>query len=61
MQSDKSREYPESGFPELRFLNGFTGNIDRQIDIYIYIGRGIDACSSETVEAIDAEPKITEA
>jgi len=57
MQSDMSREYPESGFPELRFLNGFTGNIDRYIDIC----RGIDAVFREFVEAIDAEPKITEA
>ena len=55
MQSNNFREYWESGFLELAFLDRFTGNID--IDIYVY--RGIDAFSSEFVEAIDAEPKIT--
>ena len=55
MQSNNFREYWESGFLELAFLDRFTGNID----IYTYIYRGIDALSTEFVEAIDAEPKIT--
>ena len=56
LPSKKFKEYRESGFLELAFLDGFTGNID--IYIYIYTYRGIDACSNETVEAIDAERKM---
>ena len=56
MQSNNFREYWESGFLELAFLDRFTGNID--IDIYVY--RGIDAFSNDFVKFIDAEPKMTE-
>ena len=56
MQSNNFREYWESGFLELAFLDRFTGNID--IDIYVY--RGIDAFSNDFVKFTDAEPKMTE-
>ena len=56
MQSHNFWEFWESGFLELAFLNRFTGNID----IYIYIERGIDAFSNNSVRTIDAEPKMTE-
>ena len=56
LPSKKFKEYQESGFLELAFLDRFTGNID----IYTYIYRGIDALSNDFVETIDGEPKLTE-
>ena len=60
MQSNNFREYWESGFLELAFLDRFTGNIDIDIYIYRYVYRGIDAFSNDFVKFIDAEPKMTE-